>query len=301
MAELLAFPRECGTVLRNMKKPRRPMILLIRLLALGLVLFIVLRWFEHSQVYHPSRTLRATGAELGRPFQDVVFPAADGKQLNGWFFPCDTNSARRQWAVLICHGNAGNIGDRLEMCRLWLGLGVNVFVFDYRGFGRSEGRPGEEGTYLDAQAASRWLVGKGFSANHIIAFGESLGGGVASGLAVREPLGGLILQSTFTSTTDLGAELFPWLPVRWLSSIKYDTRRKLPGLKLPVMVMHSRTDDLIPFHHGEQNFATANEPKLFVELKGGHNYALDDPAPFVAGCEKFLKLLESRELSPSAL
>src|SRR5882757_9474416 len=117
----------------------------------------MLRWFEHSQVYHPDKALLTTGAELGRPFEDVYFKAADQTELNGWFFPGDAASTRSKLAVLVCHGNAGNIGDRLGMAKALLQLGLNVFLFDYRGFGRSRGRPGEEGTYLDAVAAFEWL------------------------------------------------------------------------------------------------------------------------------------------------
>ena len=185
----------------------------------------MLRWFEHSQVYHPRRALDATGAELRRPFEDAWFKAGDGVELNGWFFPADTNSARRHLAVLICHGNAGNISHRLETSQAFLDTGMAVFVFDYRGYGRSHGRPGEEGTYRDARAAYQWLSTKGFASTNIIAFGESLGGGVGSELALRDPLGGLILQSSFTSIPDIGAELFPWLPVRWLSSVERDIGR----------------------------------------------------------------------------
>lgn len=265
---------------------------LLRLLIACLLLVLMLRWFEHSQVYHPNRDLTATGAELGRPFENVLFRAGDGVELHGWFFPADTNSARAHLAVLLCHGNAGNIGHRLEACATWLAAGVNVFVFDYRGYGRSQGRPSEEGTYRDAQAAYQWLRQKGFAGTNIVAFGESLGGGVAAELAAREPVGGLVLQSTFTSIPDVGAELFPWLPVRWFGRIRYDTRSKLPGLRVPVLVMHSPADELVGIHHGRANFAAANEPKLFWELRGDHNDALADPQHFLAGLEKFLGLVK---------
>jgi fermentation-respiration switch protein FrsA (DUF1100 family) len=253
----------------------------------------MLRWFEHSQVYHPNRTMTATGAELGRPFEDVTFKASDGIELNGWFFPASQNSPRKNLAVLVCHGNAGNISTRLGLSEALLATGVNVFLFDYRGFGRSQGRPGEQGTYLDAQAAHQWLQRKGFAGRQIIAFGESLGGGVASELAVRETLAGLILQSTFSCIPDIGAELFPWLPVRWISTIKYETCVRLPRLKVPVLVMHSRTDELIGFHHAEKNFGLANEPKLFWELKGEHNDPVSDRENFIGGVERFLRLVES--------
>jgi uncharacterized protein len=275
---------------------------LIRLAAVCLLLLLMLRWFEHSQVYHPDRSLTASASELRRPFEDALFKAADGVQLNGWFFPADAQSPRAGLAILLCHGNGGNIGDRLDTCAALLETGVNVFVFDYRGYGRSEGRPGEEGTYLDAQAAWQWLRQRGFSGTNIIAYGESLGGGIASELAVRERVGGLILQSSFTSITDMGAELFPWLPVRWLGTIHYNTQAKLPRLKVPVLVMHSRVDEIIPFRHGQKNFAAANEPKLFWEITGSHNDPLASRRHFIAGVEKLLDLVPAAAApSPAAV
>ena len=266
---------------------------LIGLLVTCLLIVLMLRWFEHSQVYHPDRVLTSSAAELGRPFEDVIFKAGDGVELNGWFFPANTNSPRAGLAVLLCHGNAGNIGHRLDTCAALLATGASVFVFDYRGYGRSQGRPSEEGTYRDAQAAYQWLRQRGFPGTNIISFGESLGGGIAAELAVRETVGGLVLQSTFTSIPDIGADLFPWLPVRWLSKIHYDTHAKLPRLKLPVLVMHSRVDEIIPFHHGQKNFAAANEPKLFWELSSGHNDPLANRRHFIAGVEKLLDMIEA--------
>jgi pimeloyl-ACP methyl ester carboxylesterase len=253
------------------------------------IFFAMLRWFEHRQVYHPGRRiLEATGAELGRPFEDVRFASADGIDLHGWFFPADPASPRVRTAILVCHGNAGNISHRLEICGALLETGVAVFLFDYRGFGQSRGRPSEEGTYRDAQAAYHWLQQKGFEPGRIIAFGESLGGGIASELARREKLGGLVLQNTFCSIPAIGAELYPWLPVRWICSIKYDTCARLPQLRLPVLIMHSRQDELIGFQHAQKNFASANEPKLFWELTGDHNAPLTDRAKFLQGIEKLL-------------
>ena len=280
-----------GILPAAMKKLAKSARRLIRLLLACLLFLIMLRWFEHSQVYHPDRLLTTTGAELGRPFEDVVFKAGDGVELNGWFFPGTTNSPRARLAVLLCHGNGGNIGHRLDTCAALLATGASVFVFDYRGYGRSQGRPGEEGTYLDAQAACQWLRQKGFPATNIIAYGESLGGGIATEVAVREGVGGLVLQSTFTSIPDIGAELFPWLPVRWLAKIRYDTHAKLPHLKIPVLVMHSRVDEIVPFHHSQRNFAAANEPKRFQELDGSHNDPLASRARFMAGMGGLLDLV----------
>ena len=253
----------------------------------------MLRWFEHSQVYRPDRTLIATASDLERPCENFFIQSADGIKLNGWFFPADSNSLHDSFTVLVCHGNAGNISHRLELCRALLNLGLSVLLFDYRGYGRSQGRPSEEGTYLDAQAAYAWLRHRGLRGDQTVALGESLGGAVATELVLRERLGGLILQNTFTCIPDIGAELFPWLPVRKLVRIRYDTCHKLPRVTIPVLIMHSRSDELIGFGHAERNFAAAREPKLLWELGGRHNEPLAD-GRFTAGIEKFLELLQSQ-------
>jgi len=271
---------------------------LLLFLSACLLMPLMLRWFEHSQVYHPDRIFQATGRELGRPFEDVLFRSGDGLELNGWFFPADTNSTRSTQVILLCHGNGGNISHRLEMAKALLNVGVNVFLFDYRGYGRSQGHPDEQGTYLDAEAAYRWLQQRGFAVENIILFGESLGGGVVADLASRLACGGVVLQSTFTSIADVGAELFPWLPVRWLAHIKYDTLSKLPQIKVPVLVMHSRADRLIRFAHGQKNFNAANEPKLFCELEGDHNDPLTNCSRFIADIQRFLNLIAETRKDP---
>lgn len=274
---------------------RRWLIRLAKTALVLAVLFMLLRWFEHKQTFQPRRDMEARPAELGRPWEDVRFAAADGVKLHGWFFPGAPDSPHADRVFLVCHGNAGNISHRLPLAAALLASGASVFAFDYRGYGLSEGRPTEAGTYLDAQAAHAWLVQKGFAATNIIAFGLSLGGGVASELAGRETVGGLVLQSTFTSVPDLGAELFPFLPVRTLGSIRYDTRSKLPRLRVPVLILHSRSDQLIRFHHAEQNLAAANEPKLLREISGEHYEVPEDLVPFHAAIGEFLQVLEQRQ------
>lgn len=280
-------------------KQRRRWSRWLRWLLLPLLLYMLLRWFEYQNVFQPYGRLDADGSALGRPWEEVYFQASDGPRLHAWFFPAETNSPRAHLAVLFSHGNAGNLSHRLDSYALLLDLGLSVFAYDYRGYGHSAGRPSEEGTYLDALAAHAWLRARGFAATNVIAYGESLGGGVATELALREPLGGLILQSTFTSIPDLGAELFPWLPAHTLGTIKYDTRRRLPRVHVPVLVVHGRGDSLVPFHHAEQNFAAAREPKLFWELAGDHNDPLDNQRErFQDGLRKFLALLPTRSAPP---
>jgi uncharacterized protein len=270
-----------------MNKARRRWFALLRFGLYLLAVYVMLRWFEHKQIYYPACGMDTAPGQLGRPFEDVFIPVEHGERVNAWYFPAQSAASP---VFLVCHGNAGNISHRLDLAGLLLEAGAGALLLDYRGYGRSDGKPGEENTYRDAQAGYRWLIGKGIAGTNIIGYGESLGGGVISELALRETLGGLILQSTFTSMTDLGAEVFPWLPVRLISTIKYNTRAKLPKLRVPVLILHSRRDDLIAFHHAEENFAAAHEPKFLREISGGHNDALWSSRPaMLAAIREFLQ------------
>ncbi len=240
----------------------------------ALLIWTMFRQFEHSQVYHPSRETYGDAASLRRPFEDVRFAAEDGVALHGWFFPADASSPRKNWVILQCHGNAGNISGRLMHFQALLTTGVSLFAFDYRGYGRSEGEPDEEGTYRDVRAAHDWLIAKGFQSGDIIVLGESLGGGIGSKLAMEKPVKALILERTFTSVPDVASELFPFLPVRLLGSIQYDTINRMERIDAPVLALHARDDEIVKFHHGEKLFAAASEPKMFRELEGGHNDTL---------------------------
>ncbi len=269
----------------------------LRLAKIGtvcLILFMLLRAFEHSNVYHPSTEMELRVDEVGFPGEDIWLTADDKIRLNAWYFPAPASSGLAKYAVLFAHGNGGNICHRLNIYRVWHGLGVNFLAFDYRGYGRSAGKPSEEGTYLDAKAGYDWLIGKGFKPENIIVVGESLGGGIASWVAANYKVGGLVLQSSYTSVPDLGKELFPFLPVHQLASIHYNTLERLPKIKVPLLIMHSRGDTLIRFHHAERNFQAANEPKLLHEVYGDHNETfMAGTEAYQQGVEKFLRLMES--------
>jgi fermentation-respiration switch protein FrsA (DUF1100 family) len=273
---------------------RRRLKNLVGLVLAPFLFFAWLRWFEQRTVFQPTKRLEATGEELGFPRQEAWFDTADGGRVHAWYFPGarGTNGP----VFLVCHGNGGNISHRLALYDALLRLDSAVLAFDYRGYGRSPGRPSESRAILDAEAAHAWLEEHGFPPHRIIAHGESLGGGVATELALRRQVGGLILQSTFTSVPDLGAEVFPWLPVRTLGRIRFDIRAKLPAVQVPVLVLHSRIDSVIPFHHGESNFAAAHEPKRFQELQGDHNDGLSvDHAAFSDGVRQLLAMMEVKE------
>jgi fermentation-respiration switch protein FrsA (DUF1100 family) len=275
----------------NGKKVR----LLAALLLLPLAGCTMFRAFERSQVYHPHGEVFARVSDFDRPVEDFFLTSKDGGRLHAWYFPPATDSRRSDKVVLFCHGNGGNLTSRPGYYKSILETGVALLTFDYRGYGRSEGSVSEEGTYLDAEGAYAWVRQKGFAATNIILWGESLGGAVATELALRQPAGGLVLHASFTSVPDIGAEFFPWMPVRLLATIHYNTLGKLPRVTCPVLVMHSKDDRTIAYHHGERNFAAAKEPKLFWELRGDHNDALEADQPrYVAGMEKFLQLIEEK-------
>ncbi len=237
---------------------------LLAYLGLCLLMFI----FQAHYVYFPSRTVLATPVDAGLPFENVGLDAAGGAKLAAWFVP----ASPARGTFLVCHGNGGNIGDRLPIIQLFHDLGLNVFIFDYRGYGQSRGSPSEQGTYEDALAAWRHLTReRGLPADRIIVGGRSLGGAVAAWLADREKPAGLILEATFTSLPDIGADVYWYLPVRLLCRYRYPTLACVRKLRCPVLVAHSRGDEMIPFAHGQQLFAAAPEPKVFAELTGGHN------------------------------
>jgi len=237
--------------------------------ALALYLFIM----QPRLLYYPDmpgRELEATPAAVGLAYEDVALQTRDGVRLHAWFIPAENPRA----TVLFCHGNAGNISHRLDSIHLLHSLGLQVLIFDYRGYGQSEGKPSEAGTYRDADAAWHYLLEvRGLSAEEIVIFGRSLGAAVAADLASRTHPAAVILEAAFTSVPDMAAGIYPWLPVRLLSRYRYDNLDKLARIDRPLLVVHSRQDEVIPFAHGERLFAAAHEPKFFLEINGGHNDA----------------------------
>ena len=248
-----------------------------------LVLFALwLRWREPSMIFFPMRGIEQTPDQLGWKFDDVYLTAADGVCINGWFVPCPSPRARGEGSgegsapvtILFLHGNAGNISHRFEKLAVFRELGADVFIIDYRGYGRSEGTPDEQGTYLDAQAAYEHLTKTlKREPRTIIVYGESLGSAVAVDLATKVPVVGVITEEAFTSTADVGQQMFPFLPVRLLVRNKYDTLGKIGSINAPLLILHSRDDEYFSMRHAERLFAAAREPKRLVELRGNHNDA----------------------------
>ena len=260
---------------------------ILTVLALAYAGFLALIYVLQARlIYFPVRELAATPQARGLQYEDVYIDTEDGVRLNAWFVP-----ARPERAVLLYfHGNAGNISHRVERTALFHRLGLSVLVLDYRGYGRSGGTPSEDGTYREARAAWRYLIEtRRVAPDRIVLFGRSLGAAVAARLAAEVGPRALILDSAFTAAADLGAEVYPWLPVRWLARYRYPTLENLKKVNRPVLIVHSRDDEIIPFRHGQELFAAANAPKQFLEIRGGHNdpFFLTSPA-YAEGVGAFL-------------
>lgn len=241
---------------------------LVALVGLYAVVCAVVAWKQGSLVWFPGPPPIQTPAMDGIAFDDLTLTTSDGVSIHGWRLRCKGDA---RGAIVLCHGNAGNIAMRIPLSTAFLEMGYDVVLFDYRGYGGSGGVPSEEGTYRDAEAAWDWTRAAGFDPGHIVACGESLGGAVAIELARRREVAALILEDTFTSLSDMGAKIYPWLPVRWVLRIKYDSIAKIGRVKAPVLVIHSRADDLVPFEQGERLFEAAAGKKEFLETGGAHS------------------------------
>lgn len=231
-------------------------------------LMLILFLFQSRLIYFPSRRIEGTPADVSLGYEEVRFQAEDGVKLHGWFVPAEDAAG----AVVFCHGNGGNISHRLDTLEILHDLGVSTLIFDYRGYGLSEGKPGEKGTYMDAEAARRWLIENNRAApDKIVIMGRSLGGAVAAHLAKTHPPAGLVVESSFTSVPDMAARMYWFFPVRLLSRFDYNTREHIEQVTCPVLVVHGADDEIVPFAHGQALYERANEPKQFLELSGGHN------------------------------
>lgn len=203
-------------------------------------------------------------------------------------------ASRAPRVVLFFHGNAGNVSHRVESIQIFHEMGMSVFIFDYRGYGRSGGRASERGTYVDARAAYRYLVDeKGIDPDDVVFFGRSLGGAVAVELATKHQPRAMILESCFPSLADVGQRAYRFLPVRALLRIRYDSTKRIATLGCPKLIVHSRHDEIVPVDLGRQLFDIASEPKSWMEISGDHNSGfVVSGAAYTNGLEEFLNALD---------
>jgi uncharacterized protein len=222
-----------------------------------------------SLLFFPSRTIIETPEWAGLDYRELGLETDDGERLHGWWIGARAESLGH---LLLCHGNAGNVGDRVLHAALLTAVGFDVLLFDYRGYGRSSGRPSEEGTYRDARAALACLLEQpGVDPARIVYLGESLGGAVALDLALERPPAGLVLMSAFTGVRALGRLHYPFVPA-FLIPDAYPAERRIHGLRAPLLVLHGDRDEIVPLSHGKALFEAARAPKqLHVFRSLGHN------------------------------
>lgn len=298
------------------------------LIGFALFLFFFLRWLAPSFIFHPSQYIETTPAALGLAYDDIRLKTNDGETIAGWFVPASDGAGRGKSGlnamgqrdqddvehlakinkdllatgddylkggktVLFFHGNAGNISHRLASIAFFHELGLSVLIIDYRGYGESSGKPSVGGSLEDARAAWRWLVDeRKIVPSQIIVFGRSLGGGVAANfvgaLSTEEMPGALIMESTFTSLHAVGKRMFPGLP-RWVFVKDYTSLQTLKSLDLPLLVVHSPDDEVIPYFMGRELFENYTGPKDFIEIRGSHNGGWIESLPlYEKGVREFL-------------
>jgi len=238
-------------------------ILIVAYVATCLLVF----FFQRSILFVRGGDMWRDPGEFGWSFEDVWLNHEMGKS-HAWYIHAESSTG----TVIFSHGNAGNIADRLESVEDFLWLGYDVLIYDYGGYGNSDGSPSESRCYADIQAAWDFLIeDQSLKPSDILLFGRSLGSGPTSWLATQVEPAAVILESPFFSVPKIAQEQFPFLPAKWLTRDRFDSGGRVAQIEVPLLVIHSRDDQLIPFHHGEQLFAAATEPKQFLEINGGHN------------------------------
>lgn len=223
---------------------------------------------EADYIYFPESEITQTPQSVGVHFSEQVFETTDGITLHGWFMP----QPRARFTLLHLHGNAGNISNRIEQYRRWHAMGLAVFAFDYRGYGKSNGVPDEAGLYEDARAAWSLLTETlHIPPQRIIIVGRSLGGSVAAQLASEVTPAGLVLEVPFTSIPDMSADYYPWLPLRWFVKSRFDTEQALGKVNAPLLLISAGEDEIVPGWMDERLFKAIAGEKLRGKLPGGHN------------------------------
>ena len=269
-------------------------LVLIGYLSLGAILYYMQPWFT----YKPTAEVLYNPSDINMDYEKVQLDTPDDLTLDGWYIP----AVKGQFTVLFCHGNGGNIAHRLDSINIFNQLGLNCLIFDYRGYGNSNGKPNEEGTYIDARTAYDWLVKtKKVLPENIIIFGRSLGGAVAAKLASEVEKRGLIIESAFTSYGDIAQKFYPYMLVRPFVKYKYNTLENIKKANCPVLIAHSRDDELVPFEFGSRLYEAAAEPKEFLEIFGSHNDGfLHSGQTYTEGLDEWLGFLKNYQPAKTA-
>lgn len=270
--------RLAATLYRVLRLP------LIAYLSVLLMITLIESW-----LVYPTPSVERSDWQPGGDHEEVAFASADGTRLHGWFY----DHPDPQWSVLYCHGNGEQVADNHELMQLLRDrLDAAVFIFDYRGYGKSEGKPFEAGIVADGLAAQSWLAERtGRTADQVVVIGRSIGGGVATALAAEQGAEALVLQSTFTRLTDAAAAQFPWLPVRLVMRNRYDSLARLSQYEGPLLISHGTADEVVPFEHGQRLFdASPSDLKRFIE-QPGQSHMQAQPESYYVDLRDFLEAM----------
>jgi fermentation-respiration switch protein FrsA (DUF1100 family) len=258
-------------------------------ISIYVLLALVLYLFQDKMVFlsnYPGRALDASPADIGLTYEDVSLTTSDNENLHGWYVPVVDSKG----TLLFFHGNAGNISHRLDSIKIFHELGLDVLIIDYRGYGQSTGKTSEQGTYLDAQAAWDYLVNiREVPAQSIIVFGRSLGGAIGAWLGAHNDPAAVIIESSFSSGLDMARRIYPFMPTRLITRLQYPVADYAARLNCPVLVIHSRHDEIIPFDMGQAIFVAVKHDKRFLEISGDHNNGfLLSRREYFAGLKDFI-------------
>ena len=213
--------------------------------------------FQRSLLYHPEEN-NYFGDQILVSIEKIKIKTQDNVELLSWFH---NKNIKNYKTILFLHGNAGSLENRIHKINHFKNMNINFLIIAWRGFSGNKGRPTEEGLYEDARSAVRWLKSKGVLENNIIIYGESLGTGVATEIAQNKNFAGIILESPFTSMVDAGKDKYPYLPVKFLLKDKYENNKKIKNINSPILIMHGKVDNIVPFHMGKKLYELANKPK----------------------------------------
>jgi len=256
---------------------------ILLLLFLFISFYLFFPYIENFFIFHPTSSFDSTPSDLHLDYEDIYFKTEDKINLHGWFFPLKGNRP----VILFCHGNGGNISHRLENIKLLLEKGFQVFIFDYRGYGKSAGKPSEKGLYIDGSAAYNFLVKhKHIPADKIISFGRSLGGSIAIEISLKKDVRCLIIESAFTSTKDMAKTMFLFKAFSFLLPAHFNNLEKITQITVPKLIIHGQNDNIVPFFMGQKLYHASKSPKYFYRIKeAGHNDT------YIAGGRAYFKKL----------
>ena len=260
---------------------------IIQIFVLGYLIFIFSSYiFQRNLLYHPKEN-NYYGDKLNVSIEKVKITTNDNIELLGWFH---NKNLKDYKTILFLHGNAGSLENRIHKINHYKNMDINFLIFAWRGFSGNKGKPTEQGLYEDARSAIRWLKLNNISEDKIIIYGESLGTGVATEIAQNKNFAGIILESPFTSMIEAGKENYPLLPVNFLLKDKYESNKKIKNINSPILIMHGKVDNIVPFHMGKTMYELANEPK-YSYFSEYDNHMMDYNKNLINALNNFIKSL----------